>query len=80
MERLTMIVLVAALLLMGIVLGAVVQIPLPMSLALGALIGCWLLVFAVRERTGCASPLAVTARTSARTSTAPHPDPKESAP
>ncbi|MFI6860006.1 hypothetical protein ACIBKZ_08850 [Streptomyces sp. NPDC050421] len=52
MERLTVIVLVAALLLMGIVLGAVVQIPLPLSLALGALIGCWLLVFAVRERTG----------------------------
>ncbi|MFE9815463.1 hypothetical protein [Streptomyces sp. NBC_00236] len=52
MERLTMIVLVAALLLLGIVLGAVVQIPLPLSLALGALIGCWLLVFAVRERAG----------------------------
>ncbi|MER6119440.1 hypothetical protein [Streptomyces sp. NPDC001743] len=47
-----MIVLVAALLLLGIVLGAVVQIPLPLSLTLGALIGCWLLVFAVRERTG----------------------------
>lgn len=47
-----MIVLVAALLLLGIVLGAVVQIPLPLSLALGALIGCWLLVFAVRERAG----------------------------
>ncbi|MFI6899465.1 hypothetical protein ACIBM4_35730 [Streptomyces sp. NPDC050256] len=52
MERLTMIVLVAALLLLGIVLGAVVQIPLPLSLTLGALIGCWLLVFAVRERAG----------------------------
>ncbi|MBW5253898.1 hypothetical protein P8A21_28180 [Streptomyces poriferorum] len=52
MERLTMIVLVAALLLMGIVLGAVVQIPLPLSLTLAALIGCWLLVFAVRERAG----------------------------
>ncbi|WP_406100451.1 hypothetical protein [Streptomyces sp. NBC_01013] len=52
MERLTMIVLVAALLLLGIVLGAVVQIPLPLSLTLGALIGCWLLVFAVRERVG----------------------------
>ncbi|WP_328902515.1 MULTISPECIES: hypothetical protein [unclassified Streptomyces] len=45
-----MIVLVAALLLLGIVLGAVVQIPLPLSLVLGALIACWLLVFAVRER------------------------------
>lgn len=47
-----MIVLVAALLLLGIVLGAVVQIPLPLSLTLGALIGCWLLVFTVRERAG----------------------------
>lgn len=47
-----MIVLVAALLLLGIVLGAVVQIPLPLSLTLAALIGCWLLVFAVRERSG----------------------------
>ncbi|MCX5143063.1 MULTISPECIES: hypothetical protein [unclassified Streptomyces] len=47
-----MIVLVVALLLLGIVLGAVSQIPLPLTLVLGALIGCWLLVFAVRERTG----------------------------
>ncbi|MEU8628052.1 hypothetical protein [Streptomyces sp. NPDC048669] len=47
-----MIVLVVALLLLGIVLGAVAQIPLPLTLVLGALIGCWLLVFAVRERTG----------------------------
>ncbi|MCM2411542.1 hypothetical protein [Streptomyces sp. RKAG290] len=52
MERLTMIVLVVALLLLGIMLGAVVQIPLPVALVLGALIGCWLLVFAVRERMG----------------------------
>ncbi|MGW1227243.1 hypothetical protein [Streptomyces sp. NPDC002530] len=51
-ERPTMIVLVAALLLLGIVLGAVAQIPPVLSLVLGALIGCWLLVFAVRERTG----------------------------
>ncbi|MFF3261549.1 hypothetical protein [Streptomyces sp. NPDC002932] len=47
-----MIVLVVALLLLGIVLGAVAHIPLPLTLALGALIGCWLLVFAVRERLG----------------------------
>lgn len=47
-----MIVLIAAVLLLGIVLGAVVQIPLALSLTLGALIGCWLLVFAVRERVG----------------------------
>ncbi|MFF2962893.1 hypothetical protein ACFVT1_29085 [Streptomyces sp. NPDC057963] len=47
-----MIVLVAALLLLGVVLGAVVQIPLPLSFGLAALIGCWLLIFAVRERAG----------------------------
>lgn len=45
-----MIALVAALLLLGLVLGAVVQIPLPLSFALATVIGCWLLVFAVRER------------------------------
>ncbi|MFF1649711.1 hypothetical protein [Streptomyces sp. NPDC058240] len=45
-----MVVLVAALLLLGVVLGAVVQIPLPLTFALAAVIGCWLLIFAVRER------------------------------
>lgn len=45
-----MIALVAALMLLGLVLGAVVQIPLPLSFALATVIGCWLLVFAVRER------------------------------
>ncbi|MGW5271551.1 hypothetical protein ACWEQP_02975 [Streptomyces sp. NPDC004044] len=45
-----MIILVAALLLLGVVLGAVVQIPLPLTLALAAAIGCWLLIFVVRER------------------------------
>ncbi|MFF4175195.1 hypothetical protein [Streptomyces sp. NPDC001750] len=49
-ERPNMIALVAALLLLGLVLGAVVQIPLPLSFALATVIGCWLLVFAVRER------------------------------
>ncbi|WP_327249765.1 hypothetical protein [Streptomyces sp. NBC_01320] len=49
-ERPDMIVLVAALLLLGVVLGAVVQIPLPLTLVLAAAIGCWLLVFAMRER------------------------------
>ncbi|MBT2368505.1 hypothetical protein J7E88_25060 [Streptomyces sp. ISL-10] len=44
-----MLVLVAALLLMGVMLGAVVQLPAPVSLVAGAVIGCWLLVFAVRE-------------------------------
>ncbi|MFB7208507.1 hypothetical protein [Streptomyces sp. NPDC056255] len=47
-----MIVLVVALLLLGVVLGAVVQLPLPLSFALAAAIGCWLLIFAVRERAG----------------------------
>lgn len=47
-----MIILVVALLLLGIVLGAVAHIPLPLTLVLGGLIGCWLLVFAVRERLG----------------------------
>ncbi|MFF3320902.1 hypothetical protein [Streptomyces sp. NPDC002889] len=42
--------LVAALLLMGIMLGAVVQIPTSVSLVACTVIGCWLLVFAVRER------------------------------
>ncbi|WP_406469241.1 hypothetical protein [Streptomyces sp. NBC_01594] len=51
-ERPNMIILVAALLLLGVVLGAVVQIPLPLTLALAAAIGCWLLIFAVRERLG----------------------------
>ena len=45
-----MIVLVAALLLMGIMLGAVVQLPASVSLVAGTVIGCWLIVFAVRER------------------------------
>ncbi|MEW1757995.1 hypothetical protein AB0393_15965 [Streptomyces cyaneofuscatus] len=45
-----MLVLVAALLLLGIALGAVAQLPVPVSLAAGAVIGCWLLIFAARER------------------------------
>ncbi|MFF8844418.1 hypothetical protein ACF08N_17150 [Streptomyces sp. NPDC015127] len=45
-----MTVLVAALLLMGVMLGAVVQLPTSASLVAAAVIGCWLLVFAVRER------------------------------
>ncbi|MEU4026907.1 hypothetical protein [Streptomyces anulatus] len=46
-----MLVLVAALLLLGIVLGTVAHIPLPLTLAAATVIGCWLLIFAVRERT-----------------------------
>ncbi|MFI7323087.1 hypothetical protein ACIBQ3_00115 [Streptomyces rubiginosohelvolus] len=44
-------VLVAALLLLGILLGTAAHIPLPLTLAAAAVIGCWLLIFAVRERT-----------------------------
>lgn len=43
-----MLVLVAALLLLGIALGAVAH--LPVSLAAATVIGCWLLIFAARER------------------------------
>lgn len=45
-----MIALVAALLLLGIMLGAVVQLPAPVSLVACAVIAGWLLAFAVRER------------------------------
>ncbi|MFE7774636.1 hypothetical protein ACFU5O_12155 [Streptomyces sp. NPDC057445] len=47
-----MIALVAALLLLGVLLGAVAQIPVPVSAVAAALIGVWLIVFAVRERHG----------------------------
>ncbi|WP_175420777.1 hypothetical protein [Streptomyces griseus] len=45
-----MFVLVAALLLLGVVLGAVAHLPLPLTLAAAAVIGLWLVVFGVRER------------------------------
>ncbi|MFC9243361.1 hypothetical protein ACFT7S_04730 [Streptomyces sp. NPDC057136] len=44
-----MFVLVAALLLLGVVLGAVAHLPLSVALAAAAVIGGWLAVFAVRE-------------------------------
>ena len=47
-----MLFLVAALLLLGVVLGTVAHAPLPVSLAVAAVIGVWLTVFAVRERHG----------------------------
>ncbi|WP_147286027.1 hypothetical protein [Streptomyces corynorhini] len=46
----SMVFLVAALLLMGIVLGTVAHVPLQVSLVAAAVIGGWLLLFAVRER------------------------------
>ncbi|WP_433543884.1 hypothetical protein ACQPZG_01300 (plasmid) [Streptomyces sp. CA-294286] len=45
-----MIALVAALLLLGVLLGPVAHLPPPVSLIAAAVIGCWLLAFAVRER------------------------------
>lgn len=45
-----MIFLVAAFLLLGLVVGTAAYIPLPATLAAAAVIGTWLLVFAVRER------------------------------
>ncbi|MEU1123256.1 hypothetical protein ABZ371_06635 [Streptomyces sp. NPDC005899] len=45
-----MFVLVAALLLLGVVLGAVAHLPLPLTLVAAALIGLWLAAFGVRER------------------------------
>ncbi|AZS84949.1 hypothetical protein ACIQKE_33275 [Streptomyces griseoviridis] len=47
-----MLFLVAALLLLGIVMGTVAHAPVPVSLAAAAVIGVWLVVFAVRERHG----------------------------
>ncbi|MFE3740611.1 hypothetical protein ACFXP3_29260 [Streptomyces sp. NPDC059096] len=44
-----MIFLVAALLLMGVVLGAVAHVPLSVTLVAAAVIGGWLLLFAARE-------------------------------
>ncbi|MCX4979526.1 hypothetical protein [Streptomyces sp. NBC_00620] len=45
-----MLFLVAALLLMGVVMGSVAHAPLPVSLVAAVVIGIWLAVFAVRER------------------------------
>ncbi|WKX72187.1 hypothetical protein [Streptomyces sp. XD-27] len=59
-----MIFLVAALLLMGILLGAAAHTPLPVFLAASAVIGTWLLVFFLRER------LAQNARTAPNAQTA----------
>ncbi|RII20426.1 hypothetical protein DSC45_04300 [Streptomyces sp. YIM 130001] len=45
-----MIILVAAVLLFGVLVGAAAQLPVSASLVGGALVATWLLVFAVRER------------------------------
>jgi uncharacterized membrane protein YccC len=41
---------VAALLLLGVVLGTVAHAPLTFSVAVGAVIAVWLAIFALRER------------------------------
>ncbi|MFI6209648.1 hypothetical protein ACIBAI_25210 [Streptomyces sp. NPDC051041] len=47
-----MLFLVAALLLLGVLLGTVAHAPLGLSAALGLVIAVWLGVFALRERRG----------------------------
>ncbi|MGW1256746.1 hypothetical protein ACWD5Q_16615 [Streptomyces sp. NPDC002513] len=47
-----MLILVAALLLLGTVLGTVAHAPLPVTLVAAAVIAVWLVIFAVRERHG----------------------------
>ncbi|NGN64517.1 hypothetical protein G5C51_11460 [Streptomyces sp. A7024] len=44
-----MIILVAAFLLFGVVIGAAAQLPVSVSMVAGAVIAAWLLGFAVRE-------------------------------
>ncbi|WP_181160551.1 hypothetical protein [Streptomyces solincola] len=45
-----MLFIVAALLLLGVVIGTAAHVPLPVTLVAAAVIGAWLLVFALRER------------------------------
>ncbi|WP_256104032.1 hypothetical protein [Streptomyces sp. ODS05-4] len=45
-----MLFIVAALLLLGVVIGTAAHVPLPVTLIAAAVIGAWLLVFALRER------------------------------
>ncbi|MGW1160643.1 hypothetical protein ACWD48_20980 [Streptomyces sp. NPDC002519] len=47
-----MLILVAALLLLGTVLGTVAHAPLPVTLVAATVIAVWLVIFAVRERHG----------------------------
>ncbi|MFF8537965.1 hypothetical protein ACN6K9_006672 [Streptomyces sp. SAS_267] len=44
-----MLFLVAAFLLLGVVVGAAAHLPLPVTLAASAVIGCWLLVYGLRK-------------------------------
>lgn len=45
-----MLFLVAAVMLLGVLLGSVAHTSLPVALVAAVCIGCWLLLFAVRER------------------------------
>ncbi|MGZ9928764.1 hypothetical protein ACXNSR_02620 [Streptomyces sp. NC-S4] len=45
-----MLFLVGALLVLGVVLGAVAHVPVPVSVAAGVAIALWLALFAARER------------------------------
>ncbi|MFI6686990.1 hypothetical protein [Streptomyces sp. NPDC050485] len=45
-----MLFIVAALLLLGVVLGSAAHLPLPVTLAAGGAIALWLLIFVARER------------------------------
>ncbi|WP_208875572.1 hypothetical protein [Streptomyces armeniacus] len=45
-----MIFLVAAFLLLGVLVGAAAHLPPAVALTAGAVLGCWLLIFAYRER------------------------------
>ncbi|MDX3264452.1 hypothetical protein PV336_35520 [Streptomyces sp. MI02-2A] len=47
-----MLFLVAALLLLGMVMGTVAHTPLPVTLVAAGVIAVWLVVFAIRERHG----------------------------
>ncbi|MEU1942091.1 hypothetical protein ABZ554_06535 [Streptomyces sp. NPDC020125] len=47
-----MLFIVAALALMGVLLGAAAHTPLPLFLTAAGAISAWLLVFFIRERTG----------------------------
>ncbi|MFI0907183.1 hypothetical protein ACH4TE_27250 [Streptomyces sioyaensis] len=49
-ERKIMLFLVAALLLMGIMLGTAAHLPIPVTLVAATVIAGWLLVFFLRER------------------------------
>lgn len=63
-----MLFLVAGLLLLGVVMGAVAHAPLDVSLAAAVVIALWLAVFALRERHGRRRAAAATEASSAPSS------------